>query len=247
MTTPYAGLRVRPILHTAHTDAYLTILQAAGMQVLTRSDSWTLLQGGAGRLALHHLYEGVVEGQTALGFEVADVEAYAAWARDRAPAGLRIEVTDLDHGRAVQVTGRDGLGFAVDAVEDPDAEVTADPALVVHQLWVSTDVGQAADDLVALGCRKRLTEINGRTIDVDADAGRVLVHIADAGVVGADSALDYDDDLEKVHLALLNAGVHHDVIDESHGRTLKVPKPGTDGGQLWIGQEDAEPAGAIRH
>ncbi|TWP36222.1 hypothetical protein [Leekyejoonella antrihumi] len=242
-----AALQVRPILHTAHTDAYLTILRAAGMQVLSRSDGWTLLQGGSGRLALHRLYDGVFEGQTALGFEVADLEAYAVQARGRAPSGLRVEVGDADHGRAVRVTGRDGLEFTIDQAEQPDVPVTADPAVVVHQLWVSTDVARTAEDLVALGCRKRLTETNGRTIDVDADLGRVLVHVADNGVVAADSALDYDGDLEQVHVALLNAGVRHDVIDESHGRTLKVPKPGTDGDPMWITHEDEDPAGSIRH
>jgi hypothetical protein len=243
-------LSVRPILYTDQTEEWLAILRAVGMRVLSRSPGWTLVEGGAGRLALHRLFEGVGEGQAGLGFETADLSAYVDEVRARAPEGLSVELVDADHGRAVKVVGRDGMGFYVDSVEEVAEAVDERPAqldsVVVRALWVSTDVQAAADDLVALGCRKRLTQENGRTVDLDATAGRVLVHVADGGEVGAVLALDYDGDLDVAHAALLAAGIHHDVIDETHGRTLKVPMPGRDD-LLWVAHEDDDPVGVVRH
>lgn len=241
------SLAVRPILHTQHLDHYRTMLEATGMVTVTDEPGWILLQGGAGRIALHGLYDGVSEGQTRLGFEVADLTAYVDQVEARAPHGLTVETIGAAHGPAARVTGRDGLVFLVDQVEAPKAAVDPDPRVIVHQLWISPDVPQAADDLEALGCRKRYTETNGRTIDLDAGAGRVLVHTADGGGVGAVSAVDYEGDLEPVHAALLSHGIRHDVIDESHGRTLQVPMPGAGGLQFWITREDEDPVGTIRH
>jgi hypothetical protein len=49
------------------------------------------------------------------------------------------------------------------------------------------------------------------------------------------------------HQALMGADIAHDVIDETHGRTLQVPLPGGGDRTLWIAEEDEDPVGVIRH
>jgi hypothetical protein len=53
-------------------------------------------------------------------------------------------------------------------------------------------------------------------------------------------------DVNAVHKSLINAGIAHDIIDESHGRTLQVLLPGGGDERLWIIEEDADPVGAIK-
>jgi hypothetical protein len=242
---PGTRLGVRPILFTDEQEFYLTVFRAAGLTVVHDAPGWTLLASSAGRLALHGLREGVTEGHVDLGFETTDLTAYAAAVRERAPEGLRVAESEDTWGPSLHVTGRDGLSFSVEPVEsgEPGDGATPSDAVRVHQLWVSTDVVRAAEDLVALGCRERHRATNGRTIDLDADAGAVLVHVADGGEIGATLAIDVDD-LGAAHAALVTAGIDHDVIDETQGRTLKVPMPGTER-LLWIGQEDDDLIGVV--
>jgi hypothetical protein len=54
-------------------------------------------------------------------------------------------------------------------------------------------------------------------------------------------------DIHAAHKALLSADIAHDVIDETHGRTLQVPVPGRGDRTLWIAEEDEDPVGVIRH
>jgi hypothetical protein len=53
-------------------------------------------------------------------------------------------------------------------------------------------------------------------------------------------------DIHAAHKALLGADIAHDVIDETHGRTLQV-LPGDGDRALWIAEEDEDPVGVIRH
>jgi hypothetical protein len=71
-------ITVRPILYTEHVDAYLHIFTALGMSTLMRTPGWTLVAGKAGRVAMHSTMSGrIEEGTVHLGFEVADLTAYA--------------------------------------------------------------------------------------------------------------------------------------------------------------------------
>lgn len=241
-------LVVRPIVFTDRTDEWLVILRALGLHVVVRTPGWVELASGSGRIALHPTGVGQREGSSSLGFETDDLDAFLAEVTRRAPDGLGARMVAADHGTAVEVTGRDGMSFLVDLspstapVEPPGAST---PVTVVRQLWVSPEVPGAAADLEALGLRTAYRLANGRGVELAADEGRVFVHIADDGHLGAVPAVDYDGNLDDAHAALLGAGVRHDVIDETHGRTLKVPMPGCDQ-QLWVTHEDEEPAGAVR-
>lgn len=88
-----------------------------------------------------------------------------------------------------------------------------------------------------------MTLTNGRAVDLDAASVATLVHIADAGKVEATFEVDVAD-LDAAHASLLAAGHRHDVIDETHGRTLKVPLPAS-AGMLWVAREDEDPVGAV--
>lgn len=236
------GLTVRPIVHTAHTQEYVELLATLGGHVASRSPQWSLVAFGGGRVAVHELFPGVSEGEVRLGFEVADLDGYVAAVADRLPEGCSVRLVDADHGRAARVTGRDGLTFFIDAMEPVEGAAPV-PESFVKQLWVSTDVEGAAGDLEALGLTRRLTETNGRGVDLDAGSGATLVHIADEGVVGATYEVDVPD-LAAAQGALLAAGHRPDLIDESHGRTLKVPLPGGTG-MLWVVTPDDDPVGVV--
>ena len=94
--------------------------------------------------------------------------------------------------------------------------------------------------------RAPLTQTNGRVIDMRAAEGDVLVHTSDGGPTEADVAIDVTG-ITATHKALVDAGIAHDVIDETHGRTLQVSLPGGGEKRLWIAEEDEDPVGAIKH
>lgn len=236
-------LTVRPIVYTDHKPEWLAIFRALGARTLMDEDGWSEVELDRGRVALHHLYEGKAEGDVDLGFETADLEAYAAGVLPM--EGMTVARATADHGETIRVVGRDGLAFLIDE-RPPGEPLPPAPTTSVCALWISTDVGATAQDLETLGLRKRLTNVNGRSINVSAAEGEVLVHTNDGGPIGATVAVDTTD-LDACHKALIDAGIAHDVIDETHGRTLKVPFPGKPDAQLWVAQEDDDPVGVIRH
>ncbi len=239
------SLTVRPILFTEHTAEYLTILEALGMRVLLETTGWTVLAARAGRVAMHSTMEGrVSEGTVHLGFETSDLAGYAAAVQDSAPADLEVALVEANQGPAVQVKARDGLEFFVDspAVEGAEPECP----VIIEPLWITDDVPGATADLQALGLRLVMSNLDGRVTYLRADDGQVLTHVADWGWKGALFAVDCVGDIRAVHAALLAAGIQHDVIDETHGTTLKVPMPGTEE-TFWVSKLDAEPVGVARH
>lgn len=236
-------LTVRPIVHSAHLEEWLAIFRALGARTLTDHPLWTELELDLGRVTLSGLHDGVIEGEVSLGFETPSLEAYLAAVRPR--EGMTVERYTAEHGESIRVVGRDGLTFLVDE-RLPGGDLPEEPAAWVHALWITTDVAATAQDLESLGLRTRLTERNGRTTDLRAAEGDVLVHTNDGGPIGAGVAIDVTD-LDAAHKALIDTGIGHDVIDEAHGRTLRVPFPGSPDNQLWITAEDPDPVGAIRH
>jgi hypothetical protein len=244
MTLTIPPLTVRPIVHSAHLDEWLAIFRALGAGTLSEDPLWTELELDRGRVTLSGLHAGAREGEVSLGFETADLDAFGAAVR---PAdGMSVDSFTADHGESLKVVGRDGLQFLIDERLPGGGPLPEQPRTWIHALWLSPDVPTAAADLESLGLRRRLTETNGRTIDVRAAEGDVLVHVSDGGPVAAGVAVDATD-LDEAHKALLDAGIAHDVIDESHGRTLKVPFPGGVDEMLWVTREDPEPVGVLRH
>ena len=236
-------LTVRPVIHTSHVAEWLAVFRALGADTLTTDPMWTEVQLHRGRVTLSVLNRGAREGEVSLGFEVPDLEAYAVAV---VPAdGVLVERFATEDYESLRVTGRDGLSFLIDQ-RPPGPPPSSEIVTSVHAAWITPDVERTAQDLESLGLHRRLTQINGRVIDLRAGEGDVLVHTSDGGPTEADVAVDVTD-VTVAHKALIDAGIAHDVIDETHGRTLQVSLPGDDEKRLWITQEDAEPVGAIKH
>ncbi|MBZ5736560.1 hypothetical protein [Nocardioides mangrovi] len=211
MTIP--PLTVRPVVHTAHLPVWMATLQALGAATISDDPMWTELQLGRGRVTLTELNRDAVEGEVSLGFETPDLAAYAA--RVRPPAGMVLEPFRTEGFESLRVVGRDGLEFLIDQTLGGGGNSVGSPAVSVHAMWITPDVERAAEDLKALGLRRRLSQGSGRVVDMQAGEGDVLVHISDGGPVDVDLALDVLD-IESAHHALLNAQITHDVIDETH-------------------------------
>jgi len=239
MTIP--TLTVRPILHTEHADYYRTLFGALGARTLTDDPMWTELELDRGRVTITALNRDAVEGDVDLGFETTDLDAFLGAVRPT--DGMAVERFVTEDAESIRVVGRDGLSFLVDALIPSQASSGTDAW--IEALWITTDVTKTAEDLETLGLSRRLTELNGRTVDLRADQGDVLVHTNDGGPIGATVAIRVAS-LDDAHKALIDAGIAHDVIDETHGRTLKVPMPGTDQ-MLWIEEPDPDPIGVVRH
>jgi hypothetical protein len=247
MSSAAPRLTVRPILYTDHVDDYLTIFTALGMTTLLQSPGWTLVAGRAGRVAMHATMDGRVdEGTVHLGFETEDLTAYLDSITESIKPfkGLSAEVVKANQGPAVKVTTREGTSYFVDS-RSPGAG-PSDCPVVVEPLWITKEVAQATDDFEALGLRKVMTNLDGRVAYLHAHDGQMLTHIADWGWTGTLMALDCVGDIQSAHAALLHAGVAHNVIDETHGSTLRVPMPGTEE-EMWISKLDEDPVGVVRH
>jgi len=236
-------LIVRPIIYTSHREDWLALLECLGAVRLTDDPAWTVLEFRHGRVALHAAEDGYPDGAVSLGFETDSLEAFLA-AVPSTPA-LRVEAHQAGHGESVQVTTADGLRFLIDPTT-PSGAGNAGLDTWTEALRIAADVPGAADELELLGLRRHLTETNGQTITLCAAEGTVLVHIGEAGAPDAEFSVGTTD-LQGCHLRLLNAGIRHDVIDETFGRTLRVPCPGPAGSTLWINQPDQVPVGAVRH
>jgi hypothetical protein len=158
---------------------------------------------------------------------------------------VEIERFTTQDFESLRVTGRDGMNFLIDQrLAGPPAP---DHAVVsIHAVWVTPDVEQTTQDLESLGLQRRPTQTNGRVIDLRAAEGDVLVHASDAGPTEADVVVDVVD-ISAAHKALIAAGIAHDVIDETHGRTLQVPMPAGGEKKLWIAEEDDGPVGTLKH
>jgi hypothetical protein len=144
----------------------------------------------------------------------------------------------------VKVTTREGVSFFVDS--RPDGAAPTGCEMVIEPLWITEQVARATEDFEALGLAKVMSEISGHVDYLHAEDGQLLTHAADWGWSGTLLALDCQGDLDAAHTALLAAGIEHDVIDETHGTTLKVPMPGTDE-TFWVSKLDEDPVKVVRY
>jgi hypothetical protein len=179
MTIP--PLTVRPVVHTDYLAVWLGIFGALGAVALTADPMWTELQLDRGRVTLTALNRGAAEGDVSLGFETPGLGIYAASILP--PDGMVVEKFVTEDYESLRVVGRDGTEFLIDErLAGPPLPEQA--ATAIRAVWVTSDVSRTAAELESLGLRRRLTQVNGRTIDLRAAEGDVLVHTSDGGPIG---------------------------------------------------------------
>lgn len=239
-------LRTRPIHFTSRVEAFLPLFTAIGLVRVNEDADWLEFDAGSGSLALHRTPSGSADdGVTYLGFEAKDLEVFAERTRQ---AGTAAEIRQEAHGKTVQITGRDGLKFLVDATTRLQTSAEANPELSVNTLWYSPDVAATAQDLRNIGAIPVSTAKDGRVADFKAkNGGKILAHIAEKSAHGG-LGFGYAGKLEDLLGALEGRGIAAHIIDESYGRTLHVVNPdysdlpnNPTGPTIWInedGQED---------
>lgn len=236
-------LRVRPLVHTADLPTAAGFLQSLGLtpaRDTAPSGSSAVFDAGGGRVALRSCAPGSrAEGTTALRFDVADVREFA---RRTAEAGTAVELSGEGQGLEARVIAADGTSFAADA----GPRETGAPAspLSVLALWYTADVDGAVRALGDIGARPRTSSEAGTRHDFRAkNGGLVAVHLHERAALGL--AFEYDGDVRALVAGLSTGGSEPVVVDESHGRSLRVRAPwGTD---VWINERRRDLDGCTGH
>lgn len=242
----------RPIRFTSHLTAFQYLLTALGGTTIVEDDGWVVIALDSGRLALHVAGDEKPSGFTTLGFEVVDLDAFAAtataagvdvrlqqqgedrYAVVRADEGLVFTVED-----GLDVTVEDGFDVTVEDGLDGDIENRAEAAsgetgvgLSIMPLWYSTDVDGARAMIRGIGAHPRMRSDSGVWTDFACDTGGLVAVHADVTTSTALS-FEYDGDLDALADRLRSRGIDARIIDENYSRVLLVPDP--DGGaDLWI-------------
>ncbi len=235
-------ITARPIRFTADIAGHRRILEALGATLVTQADAWIVYAVGSGRLGLHEAGgSDQVDGTTVLGWEVDDLAAWSARARE---AGVPATVGHTDHGLAATVTALDGTTFTVDPSVQARTPAPADRRLSVLPIWVTDQVHAARDVLLGIGAVARIAADSGVWSDFSCDGGGLAaVHRAEQGAEPAadvELAFEYDGDVEELVPVLQAADVAAMLIDETYSRTLQVADPDRQGSTIWINQRQAD-------
>lgn len=229
-------LRVRPLLHTADLPGAGALLRALGLVPAASpgaTGSRAVFDAGSGRVALHACAAGSPEeGAAALGFDVGDVREFA---RRTVEAGTPVHLSEGGHGLAALVTSPDGVSLLADA----GPRETAAPAspLSVLALWYSPDIAPAVRVLTDIGARPRSSSDDGTWHDFRAkNGGLVAARAGSRTAVGL--AFEYAGEVRELLPGLIGGGFEPAVVDEDHGRSLRVPAPW--GGDLWVHEEQRD-------
>lgn len=250
----------RPVRFTGSMAAHRRLFEALGAQCLSDHGDWVVYGFDHGRIALHTADETYPAGLTTLGFETNDLDACAAAAAGATPPGVSIAVEDAPHGRAVVVRSPDGITFTVDPLTpqpsrfDPPV-VASQPApvnapLSVTPLWFTAETSSAAGTLTALGALPRIESDRGGWTDLRTDCGLVAVHESNSADTAPDGpsapaawtslGFEFAGDLDDLVEPLRQAGLEATVIDESYGRSLRLPDPDLPTEQIWINEEQRD-------
>ncbi|WP_109471175.1 VOC family protein [Ornithinimicrobium cavernae] len=233
-------ITARPIRFTADLAAHRRYLEALGATRVTTAPGWEVYAVGSGRVALHAASDTQPSGRTILAWEVPDLEAWAARARE---AGVPLTVGPTDHGLAATVTAPDGTTFTVDpapqVVEEP---APAERALAILPIWYTRpdDVDGARQVVAGLGARQRVTADSGVWTDFACPGGGLVAVHAHDDDPAVDLALEFDGDIETLVPVLAGAGVEAVLIDETYSRTLQLADPDRPGSTLWINEKQQD-------
>ena len=222
-------LRVAPILFTDHPEVWAALLGALGLEPAVQADGWQEHDSASGRIRLHAPDAAHPSGSTRLAFEVGDLDEFTRRTRD---AGTAVVLSEEGHGRTATITGPDGLSFTATVEAARPEPAAADPALRVLALWMTPDPKGSAATLRAIGARPEIASDTGGWVQFRAkNGGLVATHSGTSAQ--AVPSFEYDGDLQVLLQRLLAAGLAAELVDESYGRTVRLPHP--DGGEdLWV-------------
>ncbi|WP_298251796.1 VOC family protein [uncultured Arthrobacter sp.] len=236
-------LRVRPLVYTSDLPRAAGFLVALGLAPAVDpgpNDSYAVFDAGSGRVALHACAPGSPEdGTTALAFDVSDV---AEFVRRTNAAGTAAELSEEGHQLVARITAPDGISFRAEA--GPRATGAAATPLSVVALWYTHRIGSAVRVLKDIGARPRTSSDAGTWHDFNAKNGGLVALHAGART-GLELAFEDDGDVQSRVSDLTAAGVESALIDESHGRSLRVRPPW--GGELWINERQQDLHGYTEH
>lgn len=254
-------LRVRPILSTPHEDAWVTLLEALGLQEISvgtqnsapEAPQARCFAADSGRVMLHPSSTF----HTSLGFEVRDVEKFAQWTiSDGTPVRLETieSAAEEPEGQIIaHIVAPDGLAFTAVPVDasltagTPQAStesLTSDASLSVLALWNTPDVAGSAKTLENIGAKPDTSSISGTWAQFRAKhGGYVAAH--SGSTPSTVLSFEYHGDLASYAAGLREAGFETEIVDEAYGRTLLVAHP--DGDQLWINERQSDLYGYTRN
>lgn len=224
-------LRVRPVVSTAHAEAWVELLLGMGLAELPHGISGErCLAADSGRVIIRRAPAFSIE----LGFEVRDLEKFAQWTRSD---GTEVLLRVSGAGPVGHITAEDRLEFTATPV---DATLTAGSgqaaalaSLGVLAVWHTPDVPGAAQTLRNIGAREspggqglsgaHFRAKNGGYVDLRA-----------AGGTGVELEFGVDGDAGQLAARLGAAGRQSRLAAGAHGRILLVPHP--DGGELRVAE-----------
>lgn len=246
----------RPVRFTADMAPLRTMFRALGGRCLADYGTWVVYDFDQGRIALHAADEHFPSGVTTFGFETDDLPGLSAHSAETAPVGVSITVEETRHGTVVVVRGVDGTTFTIDPLTEKattadrqeEAESVGMPAGVsVAPLWFTDDAATAVHTLTALGAQPRIGSTDGGWTDLRTDSGLVAVHAAATAETVSPSAgasvglsFEHTGDIDELLGPLQDAGIEATIIDESYGRSLRMPDPDRPGEQIWINEQQQD-------
>ncbi|GAA3646897.1 hypothetical protein [Microbacterium marinilacus] len=220
---------VQQIRYTDHPERWHALAGALGLTPPYRpTPEWAEFEGD-GVLAIHRATPDRPAGAVDLHVLAADLDAAAeaVAAFDTA----REEMADV--GAVLRIAAVDGVAVTVSAgVRAPRGDLAMQP------IWFAHDLDEPRRLLEALGLRAQIVGDRGGWVDLAAPGGGAVglhavatADMADAPSIGLSflAAGDLDALARRVRAAGFDAAV----IDESYGRTIRIPDP--DGGEeIWI-------------
>ncbi|WP_309066257.1 hypothetical protein [Microbacterium sp.] len=216
-------ITVQQILFTGDTERWWALAEQLGFRpAFEPTPEWAEFDAG-GVLAVHATADRHPANEADLHLLVDDLEA-----AERRLGDLDVTRSHMDGvGELLTVRARSGVVVTASA----GARRAHSDTIAVQPIWFQPDVGEARAILEAFGLRAHLAADRGGWIEMHADGGGTVgIHSGEEAGIGRSFVAH---DLDALAACLADADFPASVIDEAHGRSLRILDP--DGGQdIWV-------------